>query len=411
MATPGRLPIFVIITTVTLDAMGVGLIMPVMPALLREVEGGSLAQAAIWGGIMSAAFAVMQFLFGPVIGALSDRWGRRPVLLISLLAMAADYVIMALAGSLWLLLAGRILGGITAATHSTANAYMADISAPHEKAQRFGLLMAGFGVGFVLGPILGGLLAEYGTRAPFWAAGALAFANAALGFVVLQESLPRRRRRRFSWARANPFGAFRAVARLAGVAPLLAVFFLFHVATYVYPAVWAFFLTERFGWGEGTIGLSLGIYGLSYALAMAFLVQPAMARLGPRGTVIFGLGMECITLVLIASLSDGRVLLAMIPIAALGSLAMPALQAAMSDSVSPSAQGELQGLLTSVNALAMACAPVLMTQTFAHFTAASAPLYLPGTLFAGRRADGAVFGAVFGPAPGRAGAIAPRCGT
>ena len=381
MATPGRLPIFVIITTVTLDAMGVGLIMPVMPALLREVEGGSLAQAAIWGGIMSAAFAVMQFLFGPVIGALSDRWGRRPVLLISLLAMAADYVIMALAGSLWLLLAGRILGGITAATHSTANAYMADISAPHEKAQRFGLLMAGFGVGFVLGPILGGLLAEYGTRAPFWAAGALAFANAALGFGVLQESLPRRRRRRFSWARANPFGAFRAVARLAGVAPLLAVFFLFHVATYVYPAVWAFFLTERFGWGEGTIGLSLGIYGLSYALAMAFLVQPAMARLGPRGTVIFGLGMECITLVLIASLSDGLVLLAMIPIAALGSLAMPALQAAMSDSVSPSAQGELQGLLTSVNALAMACAPVLMTQTFAHFTAAGAPLYLPGAPF------------------------------
>lgn len=381
MATPGRLPIFVIITTVTLDAMGVGLIMPVMPALLREVEGGSLAQAAIWGGIMSAAFAVMQFLFGPVIGALSDRWGRRPVLLISLLAMAADYVIMALAGSLWLLLAGRILGGITAATHSTANAYMADISAPHEKAQRFGLLMAGFGVGFVLGPILGGLLAEYGTRAPFWAAGALAFANAALSFGVLQESLPRRRRRRFSWARANPFGAFRAVARLAGVAPLLAVFFLFHVATYVYPAVWAFFLTERFGWGEGTIGLSLGIYGLSYALAMAFLVQPAMARLGPRGTVIFGLGMECITLVLIASLSDGRVLLAMIPIAALGSLAMPALQAAMSDSVSPSAQGELQGLLTSVNALAMACAPVLMTQTFAHFTAAGAPLYLPGAPF------------------------------
>ena len=381
MATPGRLPIFVITTTVTLDAMGVGLIMPVMPALLREVEGGSLAPAAIWGGIMSAAFAVMQFLFGPVIGALSDRWGRRPVLLISLLAMAADYVIMALAGSLWLLLAGRILGGITAATHSTANAYMADISAPHEKAQRFGLLMAGFGVGFVLGPILGGLLAEYGTRAPFWAAGALAFANAALGFGVLQESLPRRRRRRFSWARANPFGAFRAVARLAGVAPLLAVFFLFHVATYVYPAVWAFFLTERFGWGEGTIGLSLGIYGLSYALAMAFLVQPAMARLGPRGTVIFGLGMECITLVLIASLSDGRVLLAMIPIAALGSLAMPALQAAMSDSVSPSAQGELQGLLTSVNALAMACAPVLMTQTFAHFTAAGAPLYLPGAPF------------------------------
>ena len=381
MGTPWRLPIFVITATVTLDAMGVGLIMPVMPALLREVDGGSLAQAAAWGGIMSAAFAVMQFLFGPVVGALSDRWGRRPVLLISLLAMAADYVIMALAGSLWLLLVGRILGGITAATHSTANAYMADISAPHEKAQRFGLLMAGFGVGFVLGPILGGFLAEYGTRAPFWAAGALALANALLGFAVLGESLPRRRRRRFSWARANPFGAFRAVARLAGVAPLLAVFFLFNVATYVYPAVWAFFLTERFGWGEGTIGLSLGIYGLSYALAMAFLVQPTMARLGPRGTVIFGLAMECVTLVLIASLTDGRVLLAMIPIAALGSLAMPALQAAMSDSVAPTAQGELQGLLTSVSALAMATAPVLMTQVFAYFTAAGAPLYLPGAPF------------------------------
>ena len=172
-----RLPILFILITVMIDAMGIGLIMPVMPELIQEVSGGTIASAAIWGGVLTTSFAAMQFLFGPMIGRLSDAYGRRPVLLVSLLVMAADYAVMALAGSIWILLAGRIVGGITAATYSTANAYMADISSPKEKAANFGLVGAGFGVGFVLGPMLGGLLAEYGTRAPFWAAGALALSN------------------------------------------------------------------------------------------------------------------------------------------------------------------------------------------------------------------------------------------
>jgi len=189
----------------------------VMPDLIRDVGGGTLAQAAIWGGILSTTFAVMQFLFGPVVGGLSDRYGRRPVLLVALIVMALDYVLMALAGALWVLLIGRVIGGITAATQSTASAYMADISAPHERAARFGLVGAAFGAGFVLGPLLGGLLAEYGTRAPFWLAAVLAASNALFGWIVLKETVTDETRRAFSWRRANPLGAFRALGRLPGI--------------------------------------------------------------------------------------------------------------------------------------------------------------------------------------------------
>lgn len=376
-----RLPILFIVLTVTIDAMGIGLIMPVMPALIAEIDGGSVAHAAVWGGVLSTAFAVMQFLFGPILGALSDRFGRRPVLLVSLLVMAADYAVMALAQSMWLLLVMRLIGGITAATHSTANAYMADISAPHEKAARFGLVAAGFGIGFVLGPVLGGVLAEYGTRAPFWAAGALALANALLGFAVLSETVTDKIRRAFVWRRANPFGALRAVTRLAGLRGMISVYFLFQVATAVYPAVWAYFLTEKFGWSEAMIGVSLGVYGGFYALVMGFAVRPSIARLGERGTVIFGLWIETVSLVILAFIGNGLLLLAFIPVAALGALALPALQGSMSRAVSDDAQGELQGVLASVTSLAMILAPLAMTQTFAFFIRADTALYLPGAPF------------------------------
>ncbi len=212
-----RLPVVFILLTLMLDSMGIGLIIPVMPDLIREVTGGSLANAALWGGVMSTVFAVMQFLFGPVIGNLSDRYGRRPVLLISLAVMAADYVVMAVAGSIWLLLAGRVVGGITAATQSTASAYMADIAEPEKRAQYFGLIGAAFGIGFVIGPLVGGVLGEYGTRAPFWAAAALAAANGLLGFFVLRETVTDEIRRPFDWRRANPLGAFRALGQLPGI--------------------------------------------------------------------------------------------------------------------------------------------------------------------------------------------------
>ncbi len=378
---PARLPVLFIVLTVVIDAMGIGLIMPVMPALIAEVRGASIAQAAIWGGVLSTAFAVMQFLFAPLVGALSDRFGRRPVLLTSLLVMAADYAVMALAGSIWLLLAGRVVGGITAATHSTANAYMADISEPHEKAVRFGLVGAGFGVGFVLGPVLGGLLAEYGTRAPFWAAGALALANAGLGALVLRETVTDAIRRPFGWSRANPFGALRSITAFPGLGPILAVYFLYQVASMVYPAIWAYFTTLRFGWTEATIGLSLGIYGLFFGLVQGLGVRPAMARLGYRGTVIFALWVELGALIVTAFIPSGTLLLFLIPVVALGAVGLPALQGAMSQAVADDAQGELQGVLTSANSVAMIIAPLAMTQSFAAFTREGAALYLPGAPF------------------------------
>ena len=376
-----RLPVLFILITVMIDAMGIGLILPVMPDLIRETTGGTLAQAAIWGGILSTAFAAMQFLCGPILGGLSDRFGRRPVLLVSLLVMAADYVVMALAGSIWLLLAGRIVGGITAATHSTASAYMADISAPHEKARNFGLIGAAFGMGFVLGPVMGGLLAEWGTRAPFIAAALLALANAAFGWLVLRETVTDRIRRPFQWGRANPFGAIRAVSKLGGVGSLIWVYFLYHFATVVYPAIWAYFTAARFGWSPGLIGVSLAVYGLSLAVAQGTLVGPAIRLFGDARTVLLGLLIQIISLVILGFIASGNLLLMLIPVTAIGAIGLPALQGILSRAVADNAQGELQGVLTSLTSVAMVVAPLVMTQTFAQFTRADAGVYLPGAPF------------------------------
>jgi DHA1 family tetracycline resistance protein-like MFS transporter len=376
-----RLPIIFILLTVMIDAIGIGLIIPVMPDLIQELGGGTLSQAAIWGGILSTTFAVMQFLFGPVIGGISDRFGRRPVLLIALTVMALDYVLMAVAGAMWLLLVGRVIGGITAATQSTASAYIADISAPHERAARFGLVGAAFGAGFVLGPITGGLLAEYGTRAPFWLAAGLAFANAVFGWFVLTETVTDANRRSFNWRRANPLGALRSLGKLPGVTKLLFVYFLYHVGFAVYPAVWSYFGKERFDWSPATIGLSLALFGIAMALVQAGLIRPFLKYFGERGTVIAGQLFSILALVSIASISSGFWVLVLTPVAALGGIIPPALQGIMSTRVADDAQGELQGALTSASALAMILSPLVMTYTFAQFTDAQAPIYLPGAPF------------------------------
>lgn len=374
-----RLPILFILITVVLDAMGIGLIMPIMPDLIREVRGGTLAGAALWGGILSTVFAVMQFGFGPLVGSLSDRFGRRPVLLISLFFMTLDYLVMALAGSIWLLLAARIVGGITAATHATASAFMADISAPEDKAANFGLIGAGFGIGFVLGPLMGGLLAEYGTRAPFYAAAALSALNLLLGACVLRETV--RRRRAFSWTRANPLGAFRHLSRMPGIRPLLVVFFLYNLALYVYPAIWAYFTQARFGWSPDIIGLSLALYGITSALVQTVLIRSLMRRWGERLTVLQGLLFDIGTCLLLAVVTSGTVALILTPLAAIGAVVTPALQGTMSRQVADDAQGELQGVLSSVNALAVILSTMVMTSVFAAFTAPAAPVQFAGAPF------------------------------
>ena len=379
--TNKRLAITFILLSVVMDSMGIGLIMPVMPDLIREIEGSDIANAAIWGGWLATIFALMQFFFGPTVGNLSDRFGRRPVLLISLVVMAFDYVLMAVAGTMWLLVVGRIIGGITAATQATAAAYMADVSKPEEKAANFGLIGAAFGVGFVLGPILGGVLAEYGTRAPFWAAAFLAAANAVFGYFVLPETVTDRIRRPFSWKRANPLGAFKHISKLPGLMRLIVILFVYAVAFFVYPGVWAYFGALQFDWSPGMIGLSLGLFGVGIAVVQGLLMKPILGFLGERNAVIFGLGVDVITFIALGFVTEGWMALALTPLTALGSVAGPALQGIMSRSVDDNQQGELQGLVASINAVATILAPIIVTQTFFFFTHAEAAIYLPGAPF------------------------------
>ncbi len=402
-----RLPVIFILITVVIDSMGIGLIMPVMPDLIQEVEGQGIGAAAVWGGILATIFAAMQFLFGPTVGNLSDRYGRRPVLIISLVIMAFDYVLMALAHTIWLLIIGRIIGGITAATQSTSAAYMADISKPEEKAANFGLIGAAFGVGFVLGPLLGGVLAEFGTRAPFWAAAALAAANAIFGYYVLPETVTDRIRRPLEWRRANPLGAFKNIGALPGLKRLMLITFVYTVAFFVYPGVWAYFGAERFGWGPGMIGLSLAVFGIGIAIVQGLLIKPILNRIGERNAVIAGLSIDVAAFVLLGFVTQGWIALALTPLTALGSIAGPALQGIMSRTAADDQQGELQGTVTSINAVATIVAPLLVTQTFWYFTAAENTIYLPGApfLLSAVLTIGCIFVFVQTPRPKRARAM------
>lgn len=376
-----RPAVLFIVLTVMIDAMGIGLIIPVMPDLIEEVQAANLSRAALWGGVLATTFAVMQFLFSPLVGGLSDRFGRRPVLLISLTVMALDYLVMALAGSIWLLLLGRVIGGISAATGATASAYMADITAPEDRAANFGLIGAGFGIGFVLGPVAGGFLAEYGTRAPFWAAAALAAGNVLFGWVVLKETVNPQNRRAVSWRRANPFGAVKHLSELPGIRRLLLVYFLYHLAFAVYPSVWSYFGKAQFDWSPAMIGGSLAVFGLAMAVVQAGVIRPVLKRFGERGTVLFGYVFSVATFFLIATVTSSTAMIVLTPMAALAGVIPAALQGIMSQSVAQNAQGELQGVLTSASALAMVVAPLVMTATFAAFTAPDAQIYFPGAPF------------------------------
>ena len=294
-------PVVIILMTVLLDSMGIGIMIPVMPELFKSVlPNSTTADASVWAGALASIFALMQFLFGPLLGTLSDRVGRKPVILISLIVMVGYYLIMAVAQTVWLLLIGRIVGGITAATHATASAYVADISTSEEKAARFGLVGAAFGMGFVLGPVLGGLLGEFGPRAPFYAAAALAALNALSCAIWLRESVTDDIRQNFDWRRANPFGAFQALAKLGGLRDMFIVFLLYSIGTAIYAAIWPFFTEVRFDWSPGMIGISLTIYGVCFAVVQGALVKPFIARFGERRTLIYGLVIEVISLWLIS---------------------------------------------------------------------------------------------------------------
>lgn len=377
----GRRAAAFVFVTVLIDAMGIGIIMPVMPDLIRELTDLTIGDAALWGGYLSFVYALMQFAAGPTLGNLSDRFGRRPVLLISHFVLAVDYLIMGFAPTLLLLFVGRALAGIAGATYSTANAFIADVTPPEKRAQAFGLIGAGFGVGFVAGPLIGGLAGELGTRAPFFVAAALAMANFAYGALVLPESLAPEHRRRFDWRRANPFGAARQIAAMPMVAWFFLTVFLFDLAHYVYPAVWSYYAKEAFAWSNAEIGVSLAIVGVSFAVAQGWLIRYILPRLGEAGTAFWGFIVSIAGLVIFGLATEGWVVRAVIPFTGLGALITPALTALMSVRVPADAQGELQGALAGVLGVTLIISPLLMTQIFGYFTGTSAPVYLPGAPF------------------------------
>ena len=382
MPQNSKLPIIVIFITVVLDSMGIGIIIPVMPALFAEVTGSTkISDIAVWGGLLASTFALMQFIFGPILGALSDKYGRKPILLLALFVMAVYYLLMGFAQTLWLLFIGRLIGGITAATHATANAYMADISLPEEKAARFGMLGAGFGLGFVLGPLIGGVLGELGPRAPFFVAAILAASNGVLCFFVLRESLEVKNRREFMWHRANPIGAILDLRKFDGIYPLLLVFLLFTIGTSIYAAIWPFFTVERFEWSPSMIGISLTIYGVCFAIVQGVLVRPAIKIWGENKTIIIGFCIEFSAMVTFAFLTNGKILIILIPLASLGVLAQPAIQAVLSKSVGNDRQGAIQGVASSLNAIAMVITPITMTWVLAVFSDKTTKYYFPGMPF------------------------------
>ena len=352
----------VILAAVTLDAVGIGLIFPILPSLLREVA--HTMEVAPLYGLMLALYSAMTFLFSPVLGVLSDRYGRRPVLLVSLAGAAIDYLIMAFAPDLWMLVVGRAIAGITSANMAVATAYITDISAEEERAKRFGYFHAMFGLGFIIGPVLGGVLGEIWVRAPFVAAALLNAGNFALAFFLLPESRPGDATARFDRANLNPFRPLGWALSFAALLPMIAIFVLLNFVGTMYGTVWALFGEDAFEWSGLMIGLSLGAYGICHAAAQAFLTGPAARRLGERGAVIAGMAFEITALVVTGFATQGWILFALAPIFALGGIGMPALQSLITRQVDADNQGKLQGVLASLVSLAAVFGPLFFSTIY-----------------------------------------------
>jgi len=367
-----------IFVTVCLDAIGLGIIIPVLPDLLTEVTREGIGTAARWGGILTASYAVMQFLLGPLLGSLSDKYGRRPVLLIGLVALAIDYLIMGFAQTLWVLLAGRILAGAAGSTHVTAKAYIADITTPEKRAASFGMIGAAFGIGFILGPVIGGLLGEWGTRAPFFVAAMLAIVNFCYGYFVLPESLPVESRRKFSLTKSNPFSGLLLARRFPALGWIFISLFLFSIAHFVYPAVWSYWGTAVFGWSSFEIGVSLALVGVGYAVIQGWAIRRIIPRLGEATTAYVAFAVTALSLLFFAFVSNDFYVYLLLPLVAVGALVSPSLEGILSNAIPADEQGMLQGVNSGLMAIATIVSPIVMTWLFYYFTDAAVDRQFPG---------------------------------
>ena len=377
--TPGKYALAFIFITVTLNMIGFGVIMPVMPQLIMDVTGEDLSNAAQWGGYLSLVYALMQFIMMPIIGGLSDRFGRRPVLLLSMAAYAFDFLIMAVAPVIGVIVIARVLAGAFAATFSTANAYVADISPPEKRAANFGLMGAAFGLGFIIGPGIGGLVGDqFGPRAPFYFVAALGAVNFLFGLFVLPETLSAENRRRFDWKRANALGSFRQLGQYPIMLPIAGVFFLSQLAHWTYPSVWSYYAAEKFSWTPDLIGASLMFVGLSAAIVQGGLTRIIIPRIGERAAAIMAMSITAVAYVGFALANAGWMVYAIIAVSALGGLAQPALQGIMSRTMPADSQGELQGAIGAISSVSMILGPPLMTQIFAAFSSPNEPFIVAG---------------------------------
>ncbi len=382
MAIQRKAAIGFILVTVFIDILGIGIIIPILPELVRDFSGGDSASAARFYGVIAAAYALMQFIFAPVLGALSDRFGRRPVILGSLFGLGIDYVIMGLAPTLAWLFVGRLIAGVMGASHTTANAYIADISKPEDRARNFGFIGVAFGLGFIFGPAIGGLLGGIHLRLPFFVAAGLALVNWLYGFFVLPESLAPEKRDSFRWRRANPIGSLKVLRAYPLVAGLTVAWVLVSMAQRGLETVWVLYTGYRFAWDEQTNGLALGLVGLTAVIVHGALVKPIIGRFGERRAVLGGLALSTVTFALYGLASEGWMMLAIIVFGAIGGVAGPAIQGLVAGSVNESDQGKVQGGLTSLTSLTSIVAPLIFTAgLFSYFTSDEAPFRLPGAPF------------------------------
>ncbi len=370
-----------IFITVFLDTVSFGLIIPVLPALIMDLTGEGVDRAVVYGGWLLFLFAFMQFFCSPIIGNLSDRFGRRPVLLLSLFAFGIDYLIMGFATTLVWLFAGRALSGIAGSTYTATNAFIADVSPADKRAQNFGLMGAAWGFGFVVGPAIGGILGEYGPRIPFYAAAGVAFATTIYGFFVLPESLAPENRRKFEIRRANPVGALIQMMHYPIIIGLFCALVLFQIGHDANPSVWTYYTIEKFDWSPKQIGYSLAFVGVASAISHGYLTRLVIPLLGERNTVYVGYPTIVVGFLTVAFASAGWMMIVGITIFCVGSVANPALRSIMSNAVPNNVQGELQGATTSLMSLTAIVAPLIMTNLFGYFTRDSAPIYFPGVAY------------------------------